>query len=60
MLDADALLSLRTAGLIEKTRFTVPWRAHVWEVDVFSGANASAAILLSGFAGHFVENGEQM
>jgi len=26
---------------------------------VFSGANASAATLLSGFAGHFVENGEQ-
>jgi len=31
----------------------------VREVDVFSGANASVAILLSGFAGHFVENGEQ-
>ena len=44
MLDAEALLSLRTGGLIEKTSFTVPWREHVWELDVFSGANAGLVI----------------
>jgi CYTH domain-containing protein len=34
VLDAEALLSLRHSGLIEKTRFIVPWREHMWEVDV--------------------------
>jgi CYTH domain-containing protein len=38
VLDAETLLSLRHSGLIEKTRFIVPWREHRWEVDVFSGA----------------------
>src|SRR5262245_47184124 len=31
VLDAEALLSLRHSGMIEKTRFTVPWRGHTWE-----------------------------
>src|SRR4249920_745370 len=39
VLDAETLLSLRHSGLIEKTRFIVPWREHRWEVDVFSGDN---------------------
>src|SRR5262245_54735684 len=43
-LDAEALLSLRHSGLIEKTRFVVPWRQHTWEVDVFAGANAGLVI----------------
>src|SRR5262245_35864016 len=42
--DAEALLSLRTGGLIEKRRFTVPWREHLWEIDVFSSANAGLVI----------------
>ena len=44
VLDAEALLSLRMGGLIEKTRFTVPWQEHCWEVDVFTGANADLVI----------------
>ena len=44
VLDAETLLSLRIGGLIEKRRFTVPWREHLWEVDVFSGANAGLVI----------------
>jgi len=44
VLDAEALFSLRHSGLIEKTRFTVPWREHLWEVDVFSGDNAGLVI----------------
>jgi adenylate cyclase len=43
-LDAEALLSLRHSGLIEKTRFVVPWRQHTWEVDVFEGDNAGLVI----------------
>lgn len=42
--DAEALLSLRHSGMIEKTRFTVPSGEHVWEVDVFSGDNAGLVI----------------
>jgi adenylate cyclase len=42
--DAEALLSLREGGLIEKTRFTVPWREHRWEVDVFSGDSSGLVI----------------
>jgi adenylate cyclase len=44
VLDAEALLSLRHSGLIEKTRFIVPWREHMWEVDVFGGDNAGLVI----------------
>ena len=43
-LDAEALLSLRHSGLIEKTRFTIPWCDHLWEVDVFSSDNAGLVI----------------
>jgi adenylate cyclase len=42
--DAEALMALRTAGLVEKTRFIVPWRGHDWEVDVFGGENAGLVI----------------
>jgi CYTH domain-containing protein len=39
VLDAEALVSLRLSGLIEKTRFTAPWHSHCREVDVFRGDN---------------------
>jgi len=44
LLDAEALLSLRHGDLIEKTRFIVPWRGHLWEVDAFSGDNTGLVI----------------
>jgi len=44
VLDAETLLSLHIGGMIEKTRFTVPWQGHRWEVDVFSGANAGLVV----------------
>jgi adenylate cyclase len=42
--DAEALLSLRQSGLIEKTRFNVSWHGSTWEIDVFSGDNAGLVI----------------
>jgi CYTH domain-containing protein len=39
-----ALVALRHGGMIEKTRFTVPWRGHGWEVDEFVGENAGLVI----------------
>jgi adenylate cyclase len=44
VLDAEVLFSLRHSGLIEKTRFMVPWHGHCWEVDVFSGENDGLVI----------------
>jgi adenylate cyclase len=44
VLDAEALMALRHGDVIEKTRFTVPWRDHEWEVDVFAGENAGLVI----------------
>jgi adenylate cyclase len=44
VLDAEALVSLRQSGLIEKTRFTVPLGQHRWEIDVFGGDNAGLVI----------------
>jgi len=44
VLDAEALLSLRQGGLIEKTRFIVPWRHNRWEVDFFAGDNSGLVI----------------
>lgn len=37
--EAEKLLLLCTACLIEKTRFIVPADGKTWEIDVFSGAN---------------------
>ncbi|RMH17649.1 MAG: CYTH domain-containing protein [Gammaproteobacteria bacterium] len=38
--DARSLLkSLCQKPVIEKTRYHVPWKGHVWEIDVFHGAN---------------------
>lgn len=34
--DAEELLSLSRTRLIDKTRYLVPYRGHVWEVDVFT------------------------
>ena len=42
--DAETLMALRLSGLIEKTRFTVPWQGSSWEVDVFSGDNSGLVI----------------
>jgi adenylate cyclase len=44
VLDAEALQSLRHSGLIEKTRFIVAWREHIWEVDVFAGENSGLVV----------------
>ncbi len=39
--DAEAMLAALCRGpLIEKTRYRVPFRGRVWEVDVFEGDNA--------------------
>ena len=38
--DAEALLTLCVPPLIEKTRYRVAHASHIWEIDVFAGANA--------------------
>ncbi len=42
--DAIALLELCDGTLIEKTRYQVTHEAHLWEVDVFHGANAGLVL----------------
>ena len=42
--DAAALLDLCKKPLIEKTRYRIPFRAHIWEVDEFHGANAGLVV----------------
>lgn len=43
--DADEMLGrLCTAGLVEKTRYRVPYEGLVWEIDVFEGANAGLIV----------------
>jgi len=37
--DADELLRLCDAGVIEKTRYEIPYKGFVWEVDDFQGEN---------------------
>ncbi len=37
--EAVALLDAFTVNNIEKTRFTIPYKEKVWEVDVFHGQN---------------------
>lgn len=42
--DAEPLLALCEPPVIEKTRYRLPHAAHVWEVDVFAGANAGLVV----------------
>ena len=37
--DAEALLKLCSAGLIDKVRHYIPQGSHTWEVDVFHDSN---------------------
>lgn len=37
--DADALLSLCEEGILEKTRYLIPLKGHIFEVDEFYGDN---------------------
>jgi adenylate cyclase len=37
--DAVGLLELCELGVIDKTRFEIPFGDHLWEVDVFHGEN---------------------
>src|SRR5699024_673168 len=40
----EMLASLCIAPPVEKTRYRVPVQAHVWEIDVFTGANAGLVV----------------
>lgn len=42
--DATALSSLATQPAIDKTRYRIPYGAHVFEVDAFHGANAPLVV----------------
>lgn len=42
--EAEQLLALCGTALVEKTRYEVPHRGHVWEVDVFEGRNAGLVV----------------
>ena len=54
--DAEQLLAMCGASRIDKTRYRIPHGGHLWEVDVFSGANEGlvvAEIELASEAGVF-------
>ncbi|MDR2389962.1 MAG: CYTH domain-containing protein [Tannerellaceae bacterium] len=42
--DAAELIKLCRSGIIDKVRYYIPWGKHVWEVDVFRGANEGLLI----------------
>lgn len=43
--DADVMLAeLCRPPLIEKRRYRVPFEGHVWDIDVFAGANAGLVL----------------
>ncbi len=42
--DARQMLSTLAGAVVEKTRYRIPHGEHVWEVDVFSGANAGLVV----------------
>lgn len=43
--DAEEMLaSLSVSAVVEKTRYFVPHGSHLWEVDVFTGANRGLVI----------------
>ena len=42
--DARELLALCDAPLVEKTRCRIPHAGHLWEVDIFHGANAGLCV----------------
>ncbi len=44
VLEAEALVSLRQGGVVEKTRYLIPSGRLTWEVDVFLGENDGLVI----------------
>jgi len=42
--DAEALLDLCEAGILEKTRYEIPSGKHIYEVDEFQGKNQGLLI----------------
>lgn len=42
--DAEQLLAMCGASRIDKTRYRIPHGRHLWEVDVFSGANEGLVV----------------
>ncbi|MDE5871375.1 MAG: CYTH domain-containing protein [Muribaculaceae bacterium] len=38
--DAEKMLQMCVAPILEKTRYIVPFDGHIWEVDEFSGCKA--------------------
>jgi adenylate cyclase len=44
VLEAEAMLALRSGAVIEKERYIIPWHGLAWEVDVFRGDNAGLTI----------------
>jgi len=42
--DAEQLLAMCCASRIDKTRYRIPHGRHLWEVDVFSGANEGLVV----------------
>jgi adenylate cyclase len=42
--DAEQMLATLAGALVEKVRYRIPLDKHVWEVDVFGGANAGLVV----------------
>jgi adenylate cyclase len=42
--DANEIMKLCLPGIIQKTRYIIPFGDHLWEVDVFHGKNEGLVI----------------
>lgn len=42
--DAEQMLKLSVTPVIDKTRYLVPFKGHIWEVDEFYGDNAGLVV----------------
>ncbi|MEA4863175.1 MAG: CYTH domain-containing protein [Victivallaceae bacterium] len=42
--DAENMLAEFCGGVVEKSRYEIPFADHIWEVDVFEGANAGLIV----------------
>jgi CYTH domain-containing protein len=38
------MMKLALPGTVEKTRYYVPYKGHIWEVDVFHGKNEGLVV----------------
>lgn len=55
--DARELLAMCLPAVVEKTRYAISHEGHVWEIDVFHGANAGLIVAEVELADETIEPG---